>query len=102
MGTGAVFLRIEGYGSQLGQWPVERALLLDLAVYAVWAVFGIGLGALIRSQLAATVTATVLYLAGATAGAAVFELINTFLIQKTWVLTSEVAVPAIAAGNFVT
>jgi hypothetical protein len=66
--AGAIYLHTQGFGSQLGHWVVIRALLLNLTAYANWAVFGVGLGALIRSQLGATVTATVLYLAGAAAG----------------------------------
>lgn len=95
--TGAVFLASEGYGTQLGYWDVVRAVLLNLAVYAVWAVFGIGLGALIRHQLAATVTVTVLYLAG-TAASSIFELINTYVIQQDWVLSAEVVIPSVASA----
>jgi hypothetical protein len=49
--TGAIFLHGEGYGTQLGHWGVLRAILLNLAAYAIWAVFGVGFGALLRSQL---------------------------------------------------
>jgi hypothetical protein len=95
--TGMIFLHAEGYGSQLGQWGVIRAMMLNLAAYAIWAVFGIGLGALIRSQLGATVTATVLYLVGAAAASSVFELLNTYVIQRDWILTAQVIVPAVAS-----
>jgi ABC-type transport system involved in multi-copper enzyme maturation permease subunit len=95
--AGAVFLHSQGYGTQLEHWGVVRAILLNLAAYAIWSVFGIGLGALIRNQLGATVTATVLYLAGATAASSVFELINTYVIQQTWVLTAQVIVPSVAS-----
>jgi ABC-2 type transport system permease protein len=96
--AGAVFLRTEGYGTQLGHWGVDRALLLNLAAYLLWAVFGIGVGALVRHQLAATVGITVLYLAGAAAASSVFELINTYLIQQDWVLTAQVIVPTVASA----
>jgi ABC-2 type transport system permease protein len=96
--TGAIFLHLEGYGTQLGQWGVVRAVLLNLAGYAIWAVFGIGFGALIRNQLGATVSATVLYLVGATAAASVFELLNTYVLQKDWVLTAQVIVPSVASA----
>jgi ABC-2 type transport system permease protein len=85
--AGAVFLHGEGYGTQLGHWGVIRAILLNLAAYAIWAVFGIGFGALIRSQLAATVAATVLYLVGASAASSVFDLLHTYVINKDWILT---------------
>jgi ABC-2 type transport system permease protein len=96
--TGAIFLSREGYGTQLGHWEVLRAVLLNLAAFAVWAVFGIGFGALIRSQLGATVAATVLYLVGATAAASVFELLYTYVIPKDWILTAQVIVPSVASA----
>jgi ABC-type transport system involved in multi-copper enzyme maturation permease subunit len=96
--AGIVFLSTEGYGSQLDHWSVVRAVLLNLAAYAIWAVFGIGLGALIRSQIGATVTATVLYLAGATAATTVFELLNTYVIKSAWILTAQVIVPSVASA----
>ena len=96
--AGIAFLSSEGYGSQLDHWSVVRAILLNLAAYAIWAVLGIGLGALIRSQIGATVTATVLYLAGATAATTVFELLNTYVIKSTWILSAQVIVPSVASA----
>jgi ABC-2 type transport system permease protein len=96
--AGIAFLSSEGYGSQLDHWSVVRAVLLNLAAYAIWAVFGIGLGALIRSQIGATVTATVLYLAGATAASTVFQLLNTYVIKSTWILSAQVIVPSVASA----
>jgi len=95
--AGAIFLHHLGYGTQLGNPGVLRAIALNLAAYAIWAVFGIGFGALIRNQLGATVSATVLYLIGATAAAGVFELVYTYLIPRNWVLTAQVIVPAVAS-----
>ena len=105
--VGSIFLHSQGCdsqlapsqvcGSQLGHWEVIRAILLNLAAYAIWAVFGIGFGALVRSQLGATVTATVLYLAGTAAGRLIFELIHTFWIDKDWVLTAQVVIPSVAS-----
>ena len=97
MVAGAIFLHIEGFGSQLDQWGVIRAILLNLAAYAIWAVFGIGFGALIRSQLVATVAATVLYLVGVAAAGSVFNLIYTYVLPKDWVLTAQTIVPAVAS-----
>jgi ABC-type transport system involved in multi-copper enzyme maturation permease subunit len=97
LAVGAVFLNGEGYGTQLGQWGVVRAILLNLAAYAIWAVFGVGFGALIRSQLTATVAATVLYLVGAAAASGVFDLLYTYVIKKDWILTWQVIVPSVAS-----
>jgi ABC-2 type transport system permease protein len=96
--AGIAFLGSEGYGSQLDHWSVVRAILLNLAAYAIWAVFGLGLGALIRSQIGATVTATVLYLAGTTAASTVFELLNTYVVKSSWILSLQVMVPSVASA----
>lgn len=95
--TGVVFLHNEGYASQLSHWGVERALLLNLAAYLVWALFGIGFGALVRSQLGATVSATVLYLVGAAAAGAVFDLLSQYVFNSDSVLAWQVIVPAVAS-----
>ncbi|MEV6932027.1 ABC transporter permease subunit [Dactylosporangium sp. NPDC051485] len=96
--AGAVFLSSEGYGTQLGQWGVLRAVLLNLAAYTTWAVFGVGFGALIRSQLTATVAATVLYLVGAAAAGGVFDLLYTYVIKQDWILAAQVVVPSVASA----
>jgi ABC-2 type transport system permease protein len=95
--VGTIFLKTEGFSSQLGDGAVIRALLLNLAAYAIWAVFGVGFGALIRSQIGATITATVLYLLGTTVSQFLFFMIHQYIIKKDWVLTSQVIVPAIAS-----
>ncbi|MGC9668912.1 ABC transporter permease [Planosporangium sp. 12N6] len=96
--VGTIFLKTEGFGSHLGDWEVSRALLLNLAAYAIWAVFGVGFGALIRSQIGATITATVLYLIGTTAAQLLFMVVHQFVIKKDWVLTAQVIVPSIASS----
>ena len=98
---GAVFLHVEGYSTGLGHWAVDRAIVLNLATYLLWALFGIGFGALVRNQLAATVSATVLYLIGATAAATVFELLNTYVLNQDWVLAAQVMVPPVASAVMV-
>jgi ABC-2 type transport system permease protein len=95
--VGTIFLKTEGFSNHLGDWVVQRAILLNLAAYAIWAVFGIGFGALIRSQIGAIVTATLLYLLGFALSFPIFALIHTYLIKKDWVLTSQVIVPAVAS-----
>jgi ABC-2 type transport system permease protein len=95
--AGAIFLHSQGVGTQLGEWSVQRAILLNLAAYILWAVFGVGFGAQIRNQLIATVAATVLYLIGAAAAGALFDLINSYLISGTWVLGLQVIAPAVAS-----
>jgi ABC-type transport system involved in multi-copper enzyme maturation permease subunit len=95
--AGAIFLHSQGYGTGLGTWAVDRAILLNLAAYLLWALFGIGFGALIRNQLTATVSATVLYLIGSTAAGTVFDLLHTYVLNANWVLAAQVIVPSVAS-----
>jgi ABC-2 type transport system permease protein len=97
LAVGWLFLASQGFGPHLGDKDVWQAILLNAMAYGIWAVFGVGLGALIRSQLGATITATVVYLAGTIAAQIVFQLIHAFLIKKDWVLTLQVIVPAVAS-----
>ncbi|MFU8852387.1 ABC transporter permease [Micromonospora sp. SL1-18] len=62
--AGAAFLSLDGHGTQLGEWDVQRALLFNLLAYAVWTSLGVGIGTLIPNQLGAVITAAVLYLIG--------------------------------------
>jgi ABC-type transport system involved in multi-copper enzyme maturation permease subunit len=94
--TGVIFFKIEGFPSHLGEWDVVRSLLLNLVAFAIWAVFGVGFGALIRSQIGATVTVTVLYLVGMLAAQIVFSILHR-LIKQDWVLTAQVIVPSTAS-----
>lgn len=97
LGVGSLFLHHEGLGSQLSQPGVLRAVGLNLAAYVIWAVFGVGVGALVRHQLAATVGTTVLYLAG-TGAAGLFELLREYVIHHDWILTAQVVLPPIASA----
>jgi ABC-type transport system involved in multi-copper enzyme maturation permease subunit len=94
--AGAIFLSVEGVGLALGEWAVIRALLLNLLAYAIWAVFGVGFGTLIRSQIAAVVIALVLYLVASTVASGVISLI-AFLTGADWVRNLAVAVPSVAS-----
>src|SRR5262249_39820455 len=74
-----------------------RSVLLNLAAFAMWAVLGLGIGTLIRSQIGAVVTGTVLYLLGTAAVALIAQLIHNYY-PHDWVLTAEVIAPAIASS----
>jgi ABC-2 type transport system permease protein len=94
--VGSIFLKSEGVSSHLGDWVVNRAILLNLMAYAIWAVFGLGFGALIRSQIGATITLTALYLVGQQVAAVVFFLLKQW-IKKDWIDTLQVIVPSTAS-----
>ncbi|HEY8472706.1 MAG TPA: ABC transporter permease subunit [Natronosporangium sp.] len=86
--------------AMLDEWPVQRAILLNLLAYALWGVLGIGLGVLIRSQLGATITAAVLYLIGTTA-----VTLGVFLLQQwlgaEWIDELQYIFPSVASGLMV-
>ncbi|MPZ27651.1 MAG: ABC transporter permease subunit [Micromonosporaceae bacterium] len=89
-------LSIYDQSSLLGEWPAQRAILLNLLAYALWGVLGVGLGVLIRSQIAATVTATVLYLIGTTAVTILVTLLQDWLGWE-WIDEVQYAVPSVAS-----
>jgi ABC-2 type transport system permease protein len=96
-GGGLLFFHNIGLSNSLGEWTVQRALLLNAAAYLLWAVFGLGLGTLIRNQIGSVVTGMAIYLVGYLGGIGVFILIRTYLIHGDWVLTSAVSLPPIAS-----
>jgi ABC-2 type transport system permease protein len=95
--AGAVFLHFEGHGAQLSHGIVLRSLILNLVAYLLWAVVGVGFGALLRNQLVATISATVVYLVGAGAASAIFDLLNTYVIKQNWILSVQTIVPSVAS-----
>lgn len=84
----------------LGEWAVQRSILLNLLAYALWGVLGIGLGVLIRSQIGATVTGTVLYLVGTTAITILVTVLESWL-GWDWINEVQYAVPSVASGLMV-
>jgi ABC-type transport system involved in multi-copper enzyme maturation permease subunit len=94
---GAYFFSTQDVGNPLGTWTVQRAILVNLLMFALWGVFGIGLAALLRSQIGATVTAALLYTIGLYAAVVVFAVIRQFVYHHDVVWKAMVLVPAIAA-----
>lgn len=100
--VGPIVLNGEHVDHQLGTTPVTQSILLNLAAYVLWAVLGVGLGTLIRNQIGAVVTGAVVYLLGQYLVRIVFQLIRHFLIDKDWVDTAQVVIPAVASSVMVT
>lgn len=96
-----LFLRVEDVASHLGEWPISRAILLNLLAYIVWGILGVGIGVLIRSQIAATVTSVVLYLIGTQAAGLIFMALSAWL-EQDWIAKAQVIVPSIASGLMTT
>ncbi|MEE6257153.1 ABC transporter permease [Plantactinospora sonchi] len=84
-----------GLGNQLDQSAVWQAILLNGLAYLLWAIFGVGFGVLIRSQIGATVTGILLYLAGYI-GAGIFlsQLAQRF---GDWINNLQLLVPSLAS-----
>jgi len=95
--AGTIYFNIDGFPNHLDDWDVQHAILVNLMVFALWGVFGIGIGVLLRSQLAATITATLLYVAGTFVAGIIFQLVYYLWIKQGWVLTLQVLLPAEAA-----
>jgi ABC-2 type transport system permease protein len=94
---GGLWLSSQGVGLHLSAWTVQRSILINLLLFALWGVFGIGIGALIRSQIGATVTAVLLYTIGFYAAYAVTAVLANFVFHTDTVYKSLVLVPAVAA-----
>jgi ABC-2 type transport system permease protein len=96
--AGTLFFHNIGLTNNLGTWAIQRAILFNALGYLLWAIFGIGLGTLIRNQIGSVVTAMGVYLVGYAGAIVVFELIRTYLIHGDWVLTAAVSMPPIASA----
>lgn len=99
--TGILFFQGQNLSNGLGEWEVQRAIVFNLLVFMLWGILGVGLGALIRNQIGATLTGAALYLVGTFAGQIVFLLIHEYVIKENWVLAAQVIMPAAAAQVFV-
>jgi ABC-type transport system involved in multi-copper enzyme maturation permease subunit len=98
--VGSITLNAWGFDNPLGDADVLRGMGLNLLTYAIWSVIGVGLGVLIRSQIGATVTATVLYLPGTYLSfLAIFGI--HYLIDKDWVFKAAVILPTLASGQLI-
>ncbi|MER7006987.1 ABC transporter permease [Dactylosporangium sp. NPDC000555] len=99
--VGGIFFANLGYSNSLGNWTAQQAILLNLLVYVLWAIFGIGVGVLLRSQIGATITAAVLYTVGTYAAMFTLTLIHEYLIKEDWVLQAAVYIPPLASEHLV-
>jgi len=93
----AIFLNGEGITPKFGDPDVIRAILLNGVAYALWALIGIGIGVLIRSQIGATITAMVVYTVGTIAVSIIVTVLKNAL-HWNWVDNIQWAMPSIASG----
>ncbi|SCE94837.1 ABC-2 family transporter protein [Micromonospora coriariae] len=98
--AGAAVLNAVGVGSQLGNDAAWRAIGLNLLAYLLWAVFGVGIGVLIRSQIGATVTGILLYLGGSIGAIVVISILAAR--WGDWINNLQLLVPSLASSLMVT
>lgn len=96
VGIGALNFGLRGYAIPWDNATVWRAVAMNLLAFTLWAMLGVGLGVLIRSQLGATITAAALYLISVPAAFAVFAGLAQ-LMRNDGVWNFIVAVPGVAS-----
>lgn len=96
--VGAPIISSWGLGTALGEGETTKIMSLNLLTYVIWTIIGIGLGVLIRSQIGATVTATILYLPGTYLSFIAIAGIY-YLIKEDWVYKAGIALPTIASST---
>ena len=95
------FLHSQHVSTPLTGWTVIRPVLLNLLAFVLWAVFGLGLGTLIRSQVASIIAGFAVYLGGFAAAELLFHAIYYFY-RAGWVLAGPVIAPSVAANVMIT
>jgi ABC-2 type transport system permease protein len=82
-------------GSQIGEPGVWRAIGLNAVAFLLWAVLGVGVGVLFRSQLATTLVLSIAYVVGSAVVGVIFSLLaNRF---GDWIGKLQVIVPTAAS-----
>ena len=95
-----LFLYSQHISTSLAGWMMARSVLLNLLAFIAWGAFGLGLGALLRSQLASVVAAIVVY-AGSFGAELFFNALYNFFHQG-WMLAAPVIAPAVASEVMIT
>ncbi|HEY1820609.1 MAG TPA: ABC transporter permease subunit [Trebonia sp.] len=80
-----------------GSSDVVRAVLLGLLAYVLWALLGLGLGAVLRSQVVAAVAAIAIYAGGFAVAELIAHLLND-AFHASWLLGLAVLAPAEASN----
>jgi len=96
-----LFLHAQHVSISLTSWVVVRSVLLNLLAFVMWAIFGVGLGTLIPSQIVAVITGLASYLVGYAAVEIIFHLIY-YVYRHSWILGAPVIAPAVATRVMIT
>jgi len=95
--AGATFFSIKGVGTQLDNPDVITAIALNLLAFGVWAVFGLGIGTLLKNQIASIVVALVLYLVAQTVVMGLLFALSNWLDQE-WIQNVNYYLPSGASS----
>jgi ABC-2 type transport system permease protein len=95
-----LFLYSQHVSTSLAGWAVTRSVLLNLLAFVAWGVFGLGLGAMLRNQMASVIAALAVY-AGSFGAELVFTLLYN-LFHQSWLLGAPVIAPAVASEVMIT
>jgi ABC-type transport system involved in multi-copper enzyme maturation permease subunit len=95
-----LFLYSQHVSTSLAGWAVARSVLLNLLGFVAWGVFGLGLGAVLRSQTASLFAAIGVYAGSFGAEPFFSELYNLF--HQDWILAAPVIAPAVASEVMIT
>jgi ABC-2 type transport system permease protein len=98
--TTPLFLYSQHVSTSLAGWTVARSVLLNLLAFVAWGAFGLGLGAVLRSQMAAVIAAIAVYV-GSFGALLVFTLLYN-LLHQAWLLGGPVIAPAVASEVMIT
>ena len=90
-----LFLYTQHISTSLAGWTVARSVLLNLVAFVAWGVFGLGLGAVLRSQTASLFAAIIVYV-GSFGAELVFTLLYN-LLHQGWLLGAPVIAPTLAS-----
>ncbi|GIE93992.1 ABC transporter permease [Paractinoplanes rishiriensis] len=82
--------------SMIGEAAVWRSIGLNALAFLLWSVLGVGLGVLIRSQLAATLILGIVYTIGTTIFQIIFALLTQYVAE--WIENLQVLVPTTASA----
>ena len=95
--VGSLYFSNTGREVLLTDPAVVRSIGFNLLAYVIWAILGISLGVLLRSQIGATLTATLAYLFSFPIAIILFQLIRNFVIKDDSIFNLIVAVPGVAS-----
>jgi ABC-type transport system involved in multi-copper enzyme maturation permease subunit len=91
-----VFMATHHISASLTGQAVVRSVLLGLLAFMLWAAFGVGLGAVLRSQVASVVAGIAIYAGGLAVTELIFHALFD-LYHQSWLLGAPVIAPAVAS-----